>query len=144
MDETVNRLVKLWHVKADNDLKTIENELEAKTVITDTICFHAQQAAEKYLKSFLVAKQIPFRNTHNLTEILRACIDIDQEFESLTFAVYLTAYAVDLRYPDDFYIPDLDEAREAYRIAKEVKAFVVWKIQDIPRSLEIKPPAVIT
>jgi HEPN domain-containing protein len=129
VDETVVHLVKLWQVKAENDLKTIENEFGAETPVTDTICFHAQQAAEKYLKSYLVSKQVPFRNTHSITEILRSCIEIDTEFEELSFAVFLTAYAVDLRYPDDFYIPDISEAREAFRIAKEVKSFVEKKIQ---------------
>jgi len=131
MDQTVTELIRLWHVKADNDLKTIENEFQSEITITDTVCFHAQQAAEKYLKSFLVAKQIPYRNTHSITEILRSCIEIDGDFEELSFAVYLTAYAVDLRYPDDFFIPDLDEAKEAYRIALEVKAFVLKKIQQL-------------
>lgn len=97
--------------------------------VTDTICFHSQQAAEKYLKSYLVAKQTPFRNTHSITEILRSCIEIDPEFEELSFAVFFTAYAVDLRYPDDFYIPEPEEAREAFRIALEVKAIVTKKIR---------------
>jgi len=31
-------------------------------------------------------------------------------------AIKLTDYAVELRYPDDFYIPNLDEAKDAYEV----------------------------
>ena len=36
---------------------TATQGLEANEVVTDTVCFHCQQAAEKYLKAFLVQKQ---------------------------------------------------------------------------------------
>jgi HEPN domain-containing protein len=47
-------LVKMWMRKADNDLKTAKDELNTEEPATDTICFHAQQCAEKYLKAFLL------------------------------------------------------------------------------------------
>ena len=131
MDEKLRELIQKWQIKADNDLLTIQNELNALHTVTDSVCFHAQQAAEKYLKSYLIAKQIPFRHTHSITELLGYCIDADPGFTELEFAVSLTTYAVELRYPDDFYLPDLDEAEEAYRIAKEVKGFVLKKIDSI-------------
>ena len=53
----LNRIIdRKWQIKAENDLKTIANELASSNPITDTICYHSQQAAEKYLKLFLVAK----------------------------------------------------------------------------------------
>ena len=36
-----------WLAKAENDLLNIENTLSADRIPWDTICFHAQQAAEK-------------------------------------------------------------------------------------------------
>jgi HEPN domain-containing protein len=33
----------------------------------------------------------------------------------------LTRYAVQVRYPDDFYIPTIEDAKEAIRIAQKVK-----------------------
>jgi HEPN domain-containing protein len=128
MDKELIELIKKWHIKADNDLETIKDVLQSDNIITDSICFHSQQAAEKYLKSYLVALQKPFKNTHNITTILKNCIEQDIDFEDLDFAVYLTNYAVELRYPDDFYIPDQEEAEEAYSIALKVKEFVQKKI----------------
>ena len=43
----------------------------------------------------------------------------------------LSAYvAVEIRYPDDFYMPSEDEAREAYKTASEIKNFILQKIGD--------------
>jgi len=48
-------LTKLWIKKAENDLITAKDSLNIKPVPPlDTICFHAQQCAEKYLKGFLL------------------------------------------------------------------------------------------
>lgn len=55
-----------WIAKAENDLLNIRNNLAAQHVPWDTVCFHAQQAAEKLLKALLVYHgQSPSR-THDL------------------------------------------------------------------------------
>jgi HEPN domain-containing protein len=36
---------------------------------TDTVCFHAQQCVEKYLKAFLVLEGIDFPKTHDIGKI---------------------------------------------------------------------------
>jgi len=59
-----------WLAKADNDFLNIQNNLRAERVPWDTVCFHAQQAAEKLLKAFLVYRgQLPAR-THDLVVLL--------------------------------------------------------------------------
>jgi len=40
----------------------------------------------------------------------------------------LTRYAVEVRYPDEFYTPTLEEAEETYRIALSVRDFVRGKL----------------
>lgn len=129
MDEKLSTLVKLWFLKADHDLGAIENEFNSDNPITDIICFHAQQAAEKYLKSFLVFNQIPFSNTHDLGKLINICTKKDSDFLTLKPAILLSEYAVELRYPDDFYIPEIEEAKEAFDVAKKVKTFVIQKIE---------------
>ncbi len=37
---------------------------------TDTVCFHAQQCVEKYLKAVLVSEAIDFPKTHDLEELM--------------------------------------------------------------------------
>jgi len=48
------RDVQAWVAKADEDRLCLENELKAEHTPWSVVCFHAQQAAEKYLKAFLV------------------------------------------------------------------------------------------
>jgi len=40
----------------------------------------------------------------------------------------LSSYAVEVRYPDEFYVPSLEEARRSFEIAVEVKDFVFRKL----------------
>ncbi len=57
-------VVRAWFKKAENDLINAENTIKMDAPPTDTICFHAQQCAEKYLKGFLTFHQIGFPKTH--------------------------------------------------------------------------------
>ncbi len=40
----------------------------------------------------------------------------------------LTDYAVEVRYPEDEFEPTLEEAKESFDIAKQIKEFVLNKI----------------
>jgi HEPN domain-containing protein len=118
-----------WKIKADNDIRIVEQGLRAEEPVTDVLCFHCQQATEKYLKLFLTAKHIEFNPTHNIAILLQQCIGIDNSFSSLEETSYLTQYAVELRYPDDFYIPDLPETEKAYKLTLNVRKFVLSKLK---------------
>jgi hypothetical protein len=41
----------------------------------------------------------------------------------------LTEYAIDVRYPEEFYFPDIQEAKETIEIAEKVKSFIVEKLK---------------
>jgi HEPN domain-containing protein len=122
---------KKWITKAENDLKVAKHLIEAKDPITDAICFHAQQCVEKYLKAYLVYHNKSYRKTHNIAEILRLCIEIDAEFKELEkINVHeLTVYATELRYPEFFHIPSIEEAKECFDIATKVKEFIFEKLK---------------
>ncbi len=56
-----------WVEKAEHDLINAEYTLTLeKNCPLDTVRFHAQQCAEKYLKAFLVQEAISFPKTHDL------------------------------------------------------------------------------
>ena len=125
----MNELVIKGIVKAIRDLKTAQMlyELSKNTLYTDTICFNSQQASEKLLKSYLIDKNISFPRTHNLKFLHKLCIDSDIDFEKVSVN-RLTAYAVEIRYPESFHIPALDEAKEALETALLIKEFVLKKL----------------
>jgi HEPN domain-containing protein len=117
----IDDIVLNWIKKAESDLKTAKDEIQTENPAEDTICFHSQQCIEKYLK---------FGKTHNIAELIELCKEIDEDFEKLydIKAESLTPYAVEIRYPDEFYFPSLEEAKEAIKIAEEVKSFVIEKL----------------
>lgn len=57
-----------WLKKAQSDIKTMEASFDVGAY--DATCFHAQQAAEKYLKAFLFHAEIAFPFTHNLEGVI--------------------------------------------------------------------------
>lgn len=125
----MNELVKQWLIKAEADLKTARHELELgkDDAVTEAICFHAQQAAEKSLKVFLVSKNEDFGKTHNLEYLLELCKKHDQSFSNCETG-NLTDYAVEIRYPDDFYTPSFEEAKTAFDLALKINTFVKNKL----------------
>jgi HEPN domain-containing protein len=128
MDEPLKIIVNQWLIKADNDLHTAEYGLTADEPITDTICFHCQQAVEKYLKMYLASQGNDPIVTHNISILVAKCADYDPAFNELQRLVFLTSYAVSLRYPDDFYMPEVEEAQEALTVARDAREFVVARI----------------
>lgn len=62
---------------------------------------------------------------------MKNCIDIDAEFNHLkeVKADDLTTYTTEFRYPDDFYMPSIAEAKKAVELALEVKRFVLGKVK---------------
>jgi len=101
-------LARQWVIKAGNDLLNADNNLHAETIPLDTVCFHCQQAAEKFLKAFLVGKGRIYPITHDLLAILENILPINLDAEQLRDNLaLLTPYAVEVRYPDDFFMPSL-------------------------------------
>jgi len=123
-----NEIVKKWLIKADNDLAIVEQGLKSDRVITDILCFHCQQVAEKYLKLYIMSNGVEFSKTHNIAVLLVECSKIDSSFAVLNDTVYLTEYAVELRYPDDFYIPNIEELNKAYTDVLRIKNHIQKKL----------------
>jgi len=104
--------------KAEHDLdsaKLIFNHLPA---YYDMICFHCQQAAEKYLKAYLIFLDIEFQKKHNLDYLLNLISQSEDIGEEIyKDAIKLDAFAVNIRYPDIIIMPSKEEIEEAIAIA---------------------------
>jgi HEPN domain-containing protein len=115
-----------WLAKAEHDLLNIENNLKASAIPWDTVCFHAQQAAEKLLKAFLVFHAQPAILTHDLVALLAICVQINpslavrqQDCQKLSY------YAVAARYPSDLYEPTETDARQMIEAAQRIRSDVL-------------------
>ena len=72
-----------WFRKAESDLLVIETCIAAKVETYDACCFHAQQAAEKYLKAYLTTYKIAFPKTHQLELLVKKCCEHNETFSQL-------------------------------------------------------------
>jgi HEPN domain-containing protein len=64
-----------------------------------SICFHAQQAAEKYLKAMLAFYGKPIPKTHDLSRLVALCAEVDQSFAGFSDAAQeLNLFGVEIRY----------------------------------------------
>ena len=131
-NEKTIAVVREWAAKAENDLRSAAHLLRMDDCPTETVCFHAQQCVEKYLKALLAAQSVEFPKTHDVGELtallpprLRPRLD-DKEQDRLT------DYATVTRYPGDYEPISLGEARQAVKIARRVR-------REVRKLLEKKP-----
>ena len=118
-----------WLVKADDDLLNIDNNLMAARVPWDTLCFHAQQAAEKTLKAILVHDGINPPRTHDLIALLADCVLVRPELQSLQQdCSLLNVYSVASRYPGTGIRADEAIARRVITAAIRVRNSTVIQI----------------
>ena len=117
-------VVRGWVDKAENDLKNAEITLRAgEECPTDTVAFHAQQCAEKYLKAYLAYRGTEFPRIHDIGELialaagLRVPLPVEEQRR-------LTAYATVTRYPGDYEAVSLAEAKRAVAMARRVRRAV--------------------
>lgn len=121
---------KEWREKAEEDLQSGEILIKHDGAPA-IIAFHAQQAMEKYLKSFMVFNGKSFEKTHQLDKLIDECGKIDNSFKDFeNEAAQLNDYYIEARYPLDINEGiSLQEAREALEAAKRMKDFVLSKIK---------------
>ena len=121
-DDLIVGVVSEWVAKAESDLRTAALTLRAeKDCPTDTVCFHAQQCIEKYLKALLVLESTPFPKSHNLFEISKLLPDEWRPDLPLQVLERLNKYATVTRYPGEYEDVTLEEARSAIAAARRVR-----------------------
>ena len=132
-EELRDEFVRGWLEKADEDLAVADHLLAAKTPFFSAVRFHAQQAAEKYLKALLAHYQIEFPKTHDLDRLVELASSAQATLPSdLHRVATLNAYGVAVRYPGDFPEVHEEEATTALEVAKEVQDIVLRWIREPP------------
>ena len=88
-----------WLEKADEDLEFASSVIEESTFYAQ-ICFHFHQAAEKYLKSTIIAWELEFKKIHDLPVLLKSCTVKEPDFQKLLGDCnFLNRFYIDTRYP---------------------------------------------
>jgi HEPN domain-containing protein len=129
-DEVLRELVEDWVRKADLDYRAAERLMQDQDRLREIIAFHCQQAVEKYLKAFLVRRQIEFPKTHNIRQLLKLVARVSPHMAGLLKdAAGLTPYGVDVRYPGD--LPEVLPGQEdhLFQWACHVKDTVMAQLE---------------
>jgi HEPN domain-containing protein len=123
-----------WLSLGDDDLRVAEHSLSLYPIPREMICYHCEQAAEKYLKAYLLSYDIKPPRTHDLQTLCKLCEKQDNSLAELrSDCSDLTKYAIRVRYPFEIEIEDSD-AHKAITEAKHVMGMVSGLIGHLPPS----------
>lgn len=121
-------IAKEWFKIADTDLLSAEFLQKMRPVPLEIICYHCQQAAEKYLKGYLASQGESVKKTHDLLLLNNACQAYDKNFESIRdICLMLTDFGVIVRYPYQLEINEADMAL-AIKNARQIQQFVTTSL----------------
>jgi len=127
MKKNKRDIVSSWIKKADRDLEVSKRELKLSNPYTDIICFHAQQAAEKYMKAYLIWLDIEFQKTHDIEDLVILASKKDSSILELKDSgAELSSFAVEIRYPE-FEEPSIEDTITTVKIAEKFKNFIYKK-----------------
>ena len=114
-----------WIEKAEGDYRNFQNTLKmGADCPLDTVCFHAQQCVEKYLKARLVYLSIDFPKIHDIGEIVRLFPPSSKIPLSPIEQEKLTNYAWIGRYPGNWEPVTRQQAEEAASLALKVRTTI--------------------
>ncbi|MHC4294502.1 MAG: HEPN domain-containing protein [Planctomycetota bacterium] len=125
-------LVGEWLTKAAEDYSVARGLLRRRKVPASSICFHSQQAAEKYLKAFLQENSVKFGKTHDLEVLLRMAANQQPALSLLGDDLKLLSdYAVKYRYPG--FDATKRQARQAVQAVCRVRNAVMGLLKSSSR-----------
>jgi HEPN domain-containing protein len=119
-----------WLLKADRDFGLASHASVHTPEYPDLICYHCQQAAEKFLKALVIHHGLPLRKTHDLEDLLDLLspIEVSISIEFYENARKINDYGVQIRYPDPSGDPSEADVVEALAASKFFRDFAILVI----------------
>lgn len=118
--DCVNPLTLEWIERAEEDYSMAQLAQQASRPFHNSICFHAQQCIEKYLKAWLQEANVPVPRTHDFEELLMLIVSARPAWRIWQPDLKrITQYAVDSRYPGES--ATADDMEHAMRICDAVR-----------------------
>jgi HEPN domain-containing protein len=122
-----------WFEKAEHDFVIIRKAMVGDGVPWDMVTFHAQQAAEKYLKGFLRFHDTRPPKIHDLSRLLDLCLAHDESLAALrSGCIELTDAGYQSRYPDISDEPGEEIATHAIEIARRISDAIRERVPKSP------------
>lgn len=110
-----------WIKKAESDYQLAVSLLRRRKLpVRDHVCFHFQQAAEKYVKARLEQANVRFPKTHDIEKLLQIAAPLEPLWVALEPAgKRLSDYAARIRYPGNE--ATVTEMKTAHRDARIIR-----------------------
>jgi HEPN domain-containing protein len=100
-----------WFYLADADMDSAKLLNAMRPQHREIICYHCEQAVEKYLKGYLQANDILPPKIHDLEKVCAMCSEMDIRFDTIVReCIYLTQFATQLRYPHEVPVTEYNVA----------------------------------
>lgn len=117
-----------WLLRAESNLSIAQGG-QGKGVFLEDLCFEAQQAAEKALKALLIYLSGEYPKVHAFTLLLERLEQLISVPDSIKEVVELSSYAVEMRYPGDYYPVSEEEYERALELATRAIHWVKAEIE---------------
>ncbi len=125
-------VAKEWIKRAKSNLAMAKAGRVSQDILFEDLCFDAQQAVEKGLKSLCIANEVVFPKTHDIAYLLelleKGGIEVPEE---VLKSKLLTDYAVQVRYPGEYEPVTETEYLKTMKIAETALNWVEKKVGDI-------------
>ena len=121
---------KVWLARAKSNLALSKNKTSVDIFYED-LCFQAQQAVEKALKSLLIYLKEEPEKTHNIVTLIKSMPRYINVPDEIVDAAVLNDYAVQTRYPGDYTPIEPAEHENAVKLANDCIDWVMRKIEEL-------------
>ena len=118
----------VWLRRARSNLE-IARLGKGEGVVLEDLCFEAQQAAEKALKALLIYVSGEYPRTHAFHLLLERLAPYVEIPDAIQDVVELSDYAVQMRYPGDYYPVEEAEYVRAIWLADQVLKWVYLEFE---------------
>jgi HEPN domain-containing protein len=130
----MKKQVEDWILLADNDLYTTEIIMKDEYPLTNIVAFHCQQTIEKYLKAYLIEKDITLVKTHDLIRLNDMIKEINDLGIDENKLIPINEVYIESRYPGELGLlpdgmPTDEQVKEFIGYAKEVKTIILNELK---------------
>ena len=124
------QLVLEWLNKADEDFGFAASVIKESPYYAQ-ICFHFHQAAEKYLKAYIIAHDLEFEKIHDLPVLLKICMQKEPNLQIiLDDCKFLNRYYIEARYPVHWPTSyDREETQKAKLAAEHIRKTIKNRLE---------------
>ena len=118
MKSKASNVVLEWIKRADSDSDFYFAKVFLKEFndFYSQMCLLCHDAVEKYLKAYLIFKNIKYKKIHDLVVLLKDC------------AKFSDNYYIPLKYPSHYPLAKHDQAKEAVGLTEQLSVFIKNKI----------------